>query len=248
MSPYCLKIVVTEGREIEDIVHLRVEVEITNPIEIQEGDDEEIPLVRDDVEPNIVDADIVDADLVDANFNQDNNDENDEDVVVVPQNQPQPRIGDIILNDVQPPLTYRQKRIAQQALRNVRKRRPPRGLKLLREREQNPNVKPFAKITLDIERVVGKNANRFIGTGLGWIKRRRQDCWIKSRHKDRSWDPNAAAKYEEFKELHMSQIEKEGADNLSFKEADLLVIKEKPGYHRGLVHNLLEKVEENLLR
>ncbi|KAJ8420243.1 hypothetical protein Cgig2_018048 [Carnegiea gigantea] len=54
------------------------------------------------------------------------------------------------------------------------------------------------------------------------------------RHKDGSWDLEAAAKYEEFKELHMSQIEKEGADNLSLKEAYLLVMKEKSGHHRGL--------------
>lgn len=31
----------------------------------------------------------------------------------------------------------------------------------------------------------------------------------------------------------MSQIEKEGADNLSLKEAYLVVMKEKSGYHRG---------------
>ena len=32
----------------------------------------------------------------------------------------------------------------------------------------------------------------------------------------------------------MSQIEKEGANNLSLKEAYLLVMKEKSCYHRGL--------------
>jgi len=32
----------------------------------------------------------------------------------------------------------------------------------------------------------------------------------------------------------MSQIEKEGTDNLSLKEVYLLVMKDKPGYHRGL--------------
>jgi len=32
----------------------------------------------------------------------------------------------------------------------------------------------------------------------------------------------------------MSQIEKEGVDNLSLKEAYLLVMKEKSGYDRGL--------------
>ena len=57
--------------------------------------------------------------------------------------------------------------------------------------------------------------------------------YVVNRHKDGSWDPEAAAKYEEFKEVHMSQIEKEGADNLSLKEAYLLVMKEKSGYHRG---------------
>jgi len=39
--------------------------------------------------------------------------------VVASQNQPQPLTGDIIQNDVEPPLTYRQKRIAQQALQNA---------------------------------------------------------------------------------------------------------------------------------
>ena len=53
-------------------------------------------------------------------------------------------------------------------------------------------------------------------------------------HKDGSWDPEAAAKYEEFKHLHMSQVKKEGVDNLSLKEAYLLVMIEKLGYHRGL--------------
>jgi len=54
---------------------------MTNPIEIQEGDAEEILLIRDDVEPDIVDTETVDANLVDANFILDNNGENDEDVV-----------------------------------------------------------------------------------------------------------------------------------------------------------------------
>ncbi|KAJ8428709.1 hypothetical protein Cgig2_025700 [Carnegiea gigantea] len=314
--------------------------------------------------------------------------------VIVSQNQPLLLTGDIGQNDVQPPLTYRQKRRAQQALWNARKRGPTKGLKSLREREQNPNVKPFAKITLDMERVVGKHANCFIGECSKWVKefcqpdsrnwirmdkdaktrlldkikaewnlpteadginvdhtlelqcmllfrgwryrlkeehfaentvtqtisnkppevhkdkwdwlvnhwadlkqqhiseknranRLRQkikpangakstariyhdeiipslmhpqdscqdpnhdgaqdptqqieevpayvQLWERTkRHKDGSWDPEAVAKYEEFKELHMSQMKKEGADNLSLKEAYLLVIKEKSGYHRGL--------------
>ena len=58
--------------------------------------------------------------------------------------------------------------------------------------------------------------------------------YVVNRHKDGSWDPEATTKYGEFKELYMSQIKKEGADNLSLKEAYLLVMKEKSGYHRGL--------------
>lgn len=52
----------------------------------------------------------------------------------------------------------------------ARKRGPTRGLKSLCEREQNPNVKPFVKITPDMERVIGKNANRFIGKCSKWVK------------------------------------------------------------------------------
>ncbi|KAJ8429703.1 LOW QUALITY PROTEIN: hypothetical protein Cgig2_004878 [Carnegiea gigantea] len=360
-------LVVSRGRGTKGTENM--EVDIANPICIQEGDDEEIPLVRDDVEPDIVDADIVVANLVDANFIQDDNDENDEDVVSeddeddfsdresdidsfdrdleedesdnysVSQNEPLTE-GDITQNDVQPPLSYRQKRRSQQALRNVKfaddlddylfvwkleacKRGLTRGLKSLREREQNPNVKPFAKITPDMERVDSKNANRFIGECSKWVKefcpldsrqngiclqkpmelmspvhwnynhiseknranRLRQkikltngakstakiyhdeiipslmhpqdstqdphhssaqdptqqidevpayvQLWERmKRHKDGSWDPEAVVKYEEFKELHISQIEKEDADNLSLKEAYLLVMKES--YHRGL--------------
>ncbi|KAJ8435156.1 hypothetical protein Cgig2_007777 [Carnegiea gigantea] len=262
-----------------------MEVEIANPIEIQEGDDEEIPLVRDDVEPDIVDADIVDANLVDAIFIQDDNDKNDEDVVseddeddfvdkesyidsfdrdleedgsyddsvnassqvVVSQNRPLAE-GDITQNDAEkesPTSTlewYFFFFFLITCLHENSKRGPTRGLKSLREREQNTNVKCFMKITPDMERVIGKNANRFIGGCSKWVT---EFCPIDSRHKDGSWDPKAAAKYEEFKELHMSQIEKEGADNLSLKKAYLLVMNEKLGYHRGLglVHNRLEKVE-----
>ncbi|KAJ8420868.1 hypothetical protein Cgig2_012546 [Carnegiea gigantea] len=66
------------------------------------------------------------------------------------------------------------------------------------------------------------------------LSRREVEMILCVRHKDGSWDPEAAANYEEFKELHKSQIEKEGADNLSLKEAYLLVMKEKSGYHRRL--------------
>ena len=55
-----------------------------------------------------------------------------------------------------------------------------------------------------------------------------------NRHKDGSWDPEAAPKYEEFQHLHMTQVEKEGVDNLSLKEAYLSLMKEKLGHHRGL--------------
>ncbi|KAJ8444876.1 hypothetical protein Cgig2_029807 [Carnegiea gigantea] len=181
-----------------------MEVEITNPIEIQDKDDEEIPLVRDDIKLDIVDADIVDANLVDANF-----------ITII-------------------------------------------MIKMMRMWKQNPNVTPFAKITPDMERVVGKNVNHFIGECSKWVK---EFCPLNSRHNeiclqkpmelmspmhwnynvcycleagDGSLDPGAAIKYEEFKELHTSQIEKEGANNLSLKEAHPLVMKEKPSYHRGL--------------
>ncbi|KAJ8439466.1 hypothetical protein Cgig2_008497 [Carnegiea gigantea] len=123
---------------------------------------------------------------------------------------------------------------------------PTRGLKSLREREQNPNIKPFAKIPLGMERVISKNAKHFISECSKWVK---EFCPLDSRQNgiclqkpmelmsSVHWnynDPEIAAKYEEFKELHMSQIKKEGADNLSLKEAYLLVMKEEPGYHREL--------------
>lgn len=98
--------------------------------------------------------------------------------VIVPHNQPLTE-GDITQNDVQPRLSYRQRRRAQQALQNARKRGPTRGLKSLREMEQNCNVKPFANITPDMERVVGKNANRFIGECSKWVK---EFCPLDSRN------------------------------------------------------------------
>ena len=57
-----------------------LDVETTNPIQIQEGDDEEIRLVRDDVAPDLVDASSVYENIVDVNFIQDNSDDNDEDM------------------------------------------------------------------------------------------------------------------------------------------------------------------------
>ncbi|KAJ8421663.1 hypothetical protein Cgig2_025585 [Carnegiea gigantea] len=369
-------LVVTGGREIEDTVRFRVEYEdhidssdngieeeasdraesfvacddmrpsvreamnVKN-FEIQEGDDEEIPLVRDNMELDIVDAEIVDANLMDANFIQDNNDENDEDVVSKGDEDEFPdRESDIDSFD---------RDLEEDESDDARKRGPTRGLKSLREREQNPNVKPFVKITPNMEHLFGKHANRFIvecskrvkefcsldstidedakirlfdkikvewnlpieadginvGHALelqcmllyrGWSYQLKEEHFSKNtitqafsnkppevhkdkwdwliipslmhpqdscqdpnhdgaqdptqqieevpayvqlwertkRHKDGSWDPEAVAKYEEFKELHMSQMKKEGADNLSLKEAYLLVIKEKSGYHRGL--------------
>jgi len=60
-----------------------LDVETTNPKQIQEGDDEEIRLVRDDVAPDLVDASSVYENIVDANFIQNNSDDNDEDMVSV---------------------------------------------------------------------------------------------------------------------------------------------------------------------
>ncbi|KAJ8428387.1 hypothetical protein Cgig2_023578 [Carnegiea gigantea] len=207
----------------DDSLWENMEVEIANPIEIQDGNDEEIPLVRDDVEADIVDVYIVDANLVD---------DNPHDYFFIWKFE-------------------------------ACKHWPTRGVKSLRERDQNPNVKPFAKITPDMERVIGKNANRFIGDYSKWVKKfcplgsrlkeehfagktitsaitnrppkvhkdkwdwlvnhwadpkHAQDptqeidevptyvqLWERTkRHKDGFWDPKAVAKYEEFKELHMS--------------------------------------------
>ncbi|KAJ8422964.1 hypothetical protein Cgig2_002713 [Carnegiea gigantea] len=255
-----------------------MEVKIANPIEIQEEDDEEIPLVRDDVEPDIVDADIVDANLMDANFIQDDNDENDEDVVSEDDE------DDFLDRESDIDSFDRDLKEDESDDDSAHKHGPTRGLKSLREREQNPNVKPFVKIAPDMERVIGKNANCFISERSKWVKefypldsRMDKDAktrlfdkikcyrlkeehvsgktitqaisnrppevhedkwdwlindWASSRHKDGSRDPEV--KYEEFKEHHMSQTEKEGADNLSLKEAYLLVMKEKSGHHRGL--------------
>jgi len=52
----------------------------------------------------------------------------------------------------------------------ARKRGLTRVLKSLREREQNLNIRPFAKITPDVQRVVSKNANHFIGEHSKWVK------------------------------------------------------------------------------
>ncbi|KAJ8427749.1 hypothetical protein Cgig2_008553 [Carnegiea gigantea] len=53
-------------------------------------------------------------------------------------------------------------------------------------------------------------------------------------HKDGKWDPKGEVKYDEFKKLDEDQIQKRGINNLSLKEAYVEVLKEKPGYHRGL--------------
>lgn len=59
--------------------------------------------------------------------------------------------------------------------------------------------------------------------------------WEKTkRHKDGSWDPDAEIKYYEFKTLHAKQIEEHGVDNLSVEKAYIEVLKERPGYIRGL--------------
>lgn len=59
--------------------------------------------------------------------------------------------------------------------------------------------------------------------------------WEKiKKYKDGKWDPEAEVKYKEFKKLHEDLIQKHGFNNLSLKEAYVEVLKEKPGYHRGL--------------
>ncbi|KAJ8439841.1 hypothetical protein Cgig2_023003 [Carnegiea gigantea] len=121
--------------------------------------DEEIPLVRNDVEPDLIDVDLVDVgedeedEFSDRELDIDSLDRDLEDATHGKDNQ---------LHALEPSLTCRQKRRAEQALRKGRKCEPTRGLQSLRERVKNPNVKPFATITEDMLRVVGKNANCFI--------------------------------------------------------------------------------------
>jgi len=50
-------------------------------VQVSQGDDNEIPITRDDEEPDLVDACPVIADVNDANCIQDNDDEIDEDNV-----------------------------------------------------------------------------------------------------------------------------------------------------------------------
>jgi len=54
------------------------------------------------------------------------------------------------------------------------------------------------------------------------------------RHKDGTWDPEAGARYEEFKELHRHKIELHGVDNLHVQEAYVSVLKKKSAHCRGL--------------
>jgi len=51
------------------------EGDILSAMEVLQGDEDDIALVRDDVEPDLVDADLVTADVDDANFIEDNNNE-----------------------------------------------------------------------------------------------------------------------------------------------------------------------------
>jgi len=70
------------------------------------------------------------------------------------------------------------------------------------------------------------------------------------RHKDGTWDSDAIARYEEFKELHRSENEQHGVDNLHVKEAYVLVLKKMSRYCRGLGLGLYHqrKVERNSMR
>ncbi|KAJ8434641.1 hypothetical protein Cgig2_032919 [Carnegiea gigantea] len=154
------------------------------------------------------------------------------------------------------------------------------GLKSLRKREQNPNLKPFAKIAPDMERVVGKNANRFIRKCSKWVKAEwnlpteadginvahalELQCkllfrgWryrLKEEHftgktiiqaisnkplehiSEKNWANKSRQKIKPVngaKSTARIYHDEEGADNLSLKEAYLLVMKQNPGYHRGL--------------
>jgi len=52
-----------------------MEGDILSATEVLQGDEDDIPFVRDDVEPELVDADLVNADVDDANFIEDNSNE-----------------------------------------------------------------------------------------------------------------------------------------------------------------------------
>ena len=50
-------------------------------MEVLQGDEDDIALVRDDVEPDLVDADLVNADVDDVNFIEDSNNEYEQEYV-----------------------------------------------------------------------------------------------------------------------------------------------------------------------
>ena len=58
-----------------------MEGDILSAMEVLQGDEDDIALVRDDVEPDLVDADLVNADVDDANFIEDNNNEYEQEYV-----------------------------------------------------------------------------------------------------------------------------------------------------------------------
>ena len=58
-----------------------MEGDILNAMEVLQGDEDDIALVRDDVEPDLVDADLVNADVDDVNFIEDNNNEYEQEYV-----------------------------------------------------------------------------------------------------------------------------------------------------------------------
>ena len=58
-----------------------MEGDILSAMEVLQGDEDDIALVRDDVESDLVDADLVNADVDDVNFIKDNNNEYEQEYV-----------------------------------------------------------------------------------------------------------------------------------------------------------------------
>ncbi|KAJ8425791.1 hypothetical protein Cgig2_020290 [Carnegiea gigantea] len=157
-----------------------MKIEITNPIEIQEGDDEEIPLIGDDVKHDIIDTKIVDANL-------DNNDENDENVVSEgDEDEFSDRESDIDSFD---------RDLEEYKSDDGGKEEPSKHFGMIipslmhpQDSCPDPNHDDAQDPTQQIEEV-----HAYV------------QLWERTkRRKDGSWDPDAAVKYEEYKELHMS--------------------------------------------
>ncbi|KAJ8436288.1 hypothetical protein Cgig2_023339 [Carnegiea gigantea] len=140
---------------------------------VQEEVDEEIPLVRNDVEPDLIDVDLVDTTITQHTYFQDeevdvSEDEEDEfsdresDIDSLDRDLEDDDLENDSDNEYDCQELQAKSRRVKHSSCVGRKRGPTIGLQSLREREKYPNVKPFATITGDMLRVVGKNANRFI--------------------------------------------------------------------------------------